>query len=890
MNHNYIFPLNSPGADLENVGGKGANLAILAKAGFQVPDGFTISTSAYRKFVKANELEGWVLGGVESVNQDDPAALEAASEEIRSRFAAGAIPLEIADEIKAAYAGLDNEPVAVRSSATTEDLPEMSFAGQQDTFLNVIGEEALLGAVVRCWSSLWTARAIAYRIRNQIDHAQAALAVIVQLMVQSEVSGVLFTANPLTGNRTEYVIDATYGLGEALVSGQVEPDHYVVEITKREVTNKTLGAKSTVIRGDAQGGVVTETVEGGDQQALNDAHILLLAEQGQRIAKLYQIPQDIEWAQAEGQIFILQSRAITSLYPLPEGMQPDPLRVFFSFASVQGIKGPMTPLGRDMVRQIFAGGGSIFGLHHTHETQPLLHEAGERLWGEMTMALRHPLGVNFFPRFFSVVDKVFVEILSGILDDPRLGAGKGRLRLSTFFRIARFLVPVYLKLPKYLIAPEGKARQLQQKIDGELIPLREFADSDSGLAHNVQLLKKIFHAFPVAFPGFGPGLFAGLFPMFLLSRISSHLTGSGDLALEITRGMPNNVTTEMDLHLWRAAQAIRSDPAAAEHVLNTDVEALAGEYLQGGLPADAQEAVVEFMAEYGMRGVNEIDFGRPRWREKPAPIMQALQSYLKIEDREQAPDAVFTRGEREAAQAVQKLQTAARATFGGGIKAHAIGALARRMRAYAGLRESPKFYVMRMMGIMRLKLLESGRDLVEAGVISAPDDLCYLTLNELSALADGGEQDWKALVADRREVEKREHLRRQEPRMILSDGCTYYHSLSAGEDEEGVITGSPVSPGLVEGVVRVVHDPHEADLAPGEILVCHGTDPAWTPLFLAAGGLVMEIGGVMTHGAIVSREYGIPAVVGIYQVTERLKTGQRIRLDGSSGRIQMLDD
>src|SRR5512138_2916380 len=250
-----ILPFTSPEATLESAGGKGLNLVRLTRAGFAVPRGFIISTDAYREFVETNRLLPVIQSAVTNVSAEDAEALERASLPIRAAFSAGKMPEGIESAIRAAYADLRPQtmddgpssvvhrpsPVAVRSSATAEDLPDLSFAGQQDTYLNVIGGEPLLQAVIDCWSSLWTARALGYRIRNGIDHQEAALAVIVQEMVQSESSGVLFTANPLTGLRSESVIDATLGLGEALVSGQVEPDHYVVDTLHKKMITKTLG-------------------------------------------------------------------------------------------------------------------------------------------------------------------------------------------------------------------------------------------------------------------------------------------------------------------------------------------------------------------------------------------------------------------------------------------------------------------------------------------------------------------------------------------------------------------------------------------------------------------------------------------------------------------------
>jgi len=817
-----ILPLHTNNATLALVGGKGANLAKLAQAGFPVPGGFLVTTEAYRNYVQANHLESLIQNRLTNLQPEDPTSLRSTSNQIRVWFSQGTIPPELTVIFKDAYASLKERPVAVRSSATAEDLPELSFAGQQDTFLNVVGEEALLRAVVDCWSSLWTARAIGYRSRNEIPHQEVALCVAVQEMVPAETSGVLFTANPLSGLRTETVIDATLGLGEALVSGQVEPDHYVVDTAEGLITSKTLGTKAIAIRGLAGGGVITEKTGAPGRQALPDEQIMALTELGAQVAAIYQFPH-------------------------------------------------------------------LFGFDVTHKTQGVIKIAGERLWGDFTAVLRHPLGQRVAPNVFSEIDPCVLPALDMLSDDVRLGAGTGRLRPSTLVRLARFAIPMFVRVLRSWRSPERRAEHIQRESDREIAKLQAQSEVPNekrpSLDPSIALYRQIYAAFPYAVPQIVSGLVAGLVPFFILRKIANQLTGSGDLALELTRGLPNNVTTEMDLTLWETAQTIRADTSARQHMQSATPEELADEYLSDQLPPSAQQVIAGFMKRYGMRGLGEIDIGRARWREDPTHIMGVLRSYLQIEEQSLAPDAIFERAENEAEAAITELEAAARGTFAGALKARIIRAAARRVRALAGLRESPKFHIVQMMGIVRQSLLHSGQSLVQAGVIKNPDDLFYLYLDELEALASAEKRDWKALVAGRRANYQLEMLRVQLPRLLLSDGRVFFEGVTSPVEEDDILRGSPVSPGVVEGVVRVVLDPRHADLTPGEILVCPATDPAWTPLFLAASGLVMEVGGMMTHGAIVAREYGIPAVVGVHQATTRLETGQRIQVNGSTGEI-----
>lgn len=878
---------------MEAAGGKGLNLIRLRRAGFAVPRGFIISTSAYREFVNVNRWLPAIRSAVGNLSAEDAAALERASAQIRVAFSAGKMPEGIESAIRAAYADFENKPVAVRSSATAEDLPDLSFAGQQDTYLNVIGSEQLLQAVINCWSSLWTARAIGYRIRNNIDHNEAALAVVVQEMVQSDASGVLFTANPLTGLRSEAVIDATLGLGEALVSGQVEPDHYVVDTLNHRTAAawrgvaQTLGAKKISTRGKAGGGVEVIEENAEARQALSEEEILQLASVGQQIQNEYGFPQDIEWAFADNKLYILQSRAITSLFPVPE-ISFDPLIVWFAFGAVQGLLGPMTPLGIDAGKHIFAGAGRMFGAHVEANEENVLVPAGERLWIKISDVIRHPVGNRVIGGALSFIEPSAGKILKSLLNDPRLGAGKGKLKFRTLLRMSRFALPVLGRLVRNLLQPEKARARFDAVIEANLAAAQvaPAADRFGRLMNVVAFMReRIAGALAFLLPRFIP-LFA---PSMVSLALLDEIAGDDEtLALEVTRGLPQNVTTEMDLALWQTATEIRADAASADEFRASDAPMLARRYRNGDLASAAQNAIARFMDKYGMRGVGEIDFGQPRWREDATPVMHTLQSYLNI-DAASAPDVLFARGEQAALRAVERLVLKARRGPAGWLKEKLVRGAARRIRLLMGARESPKFFAIRTMGIARQALLEVGEEFAEAETIERADDLVFLKLDELESLARDEPRAWKALIAERQAIYAREHRRKQVPRMLVSDGRAFYEGLGSETDTGNVITGSPVSPGVAEGIVHIILDPRGAQLAPGEILVCPGTDPAWTPLFMAAVGLITEVGGMMTHGSVVAREYGIPAVVGVHQATTRLKDGQRIRVDGTAGQIIVLE-
>lgn len=886
-----VLPLDTADATLESIGGKGLNLARLARAGFEVPGGFLVTTRAYREFVATAELVPVIQAAIAGLDSGDAPGLATAEATIRAAFGAAGIP-QCASEVSTAYQRLGvGVPVAVRSSATAEDLPELSFAGQQDTFLNVIGADQVVAAVVDCWASLWTARAIGYRIRNGIDHAEVALAVVVQRLVDADVSGVLFTADPLSGHRGRTVIDATRGLGEALVSGQVTPDHLVVETRTGAVEEHTVGAKAVATRPLAGGGVETSAAADGTA-ALTDAEIGRLVALGRRVQAEYGQPQDIEWAIVDGHLYVLQSRAITSLFPVPE-TDDGLLGVFFSFGAVQGMLAPMTPMGRDVIVRIFRGATRVVGAKPSAADR-LLHSAGERLWLRIDPALRHPIGHRLVPQILKVLEPSAGQIVTKLLTEPGLRP-HFRPSPASLARLVAFAGRVLPRVPLTLIDPDAATDRLNQAVDLYLeTAARRSAAADvlptpaARLAARLKAFEEnLAEAFPTLIPRFGPVIMPALI---LLSRLNglARRADPGDgsvasLGLAAVRGVEGNVTTYMDLGLWDVARAIQLDAAAAAAFgPDADPDVLAEAYLARRLPPVAQQKIERWMATYGMRGVAEIDFGRPRWREVPGQVMGTLLSFVAIADPAQAPDAQFAAAATGAGAAVARL-----AEVSG--RRRSVRFMASRIRGAIGARETPKFTVVRVLGLARTGFLASGDDLVAAGSLDRADDIFFLHLDELRRVWSRPGEYWRTLVTERRAADERERRRGQVPRMLTGDGRAFYEGLGA-QAADGGLAGSPVSPGVATGRVRVVFDPHITRLEPGEILVCPGTDPAWTPLFLAAGGLITEVGGMMTHGSVVAREYGIPAVVGVHDATRRLSTGQLVRLDGTTGAIAILQE
>ena len=854
--------MTTPAPDLARQGGKGANLVRLAAAGLPVPRFVIVETDAYRSFVAAAGLAPLIADALRA----NPAE---ASERIRAAFASAPVPVGLRQRLADLVAPLAERPVAVRSSATAEDLPGFSFAGQQDTFLQVEGVEAILGRIVACWSSLWTERAIVYRDRNGIGHDAIALAVVVQDMVDADASGVLFTANPRTGRRDETVIDATLGLGEALVSGQVTPDTFTVDGTTGALRTRELA---------------------GAEPALSTRQARELTLLGRRIAAHYGEPMDIEWVRVGDELSIVQARPITSLFPVPP---TDPrgsgeAELWLSFGAFQGMLEPITPLGQDVLRIIASGAPRVLGRRVDWRTNAYLRVAGERLWLRGDALLRNQLTRRLLRRALPVIEPGSVGILDQLAAERAFQPTAATPRPATMAGIARFAGRLS---PRIRLAQTDAARvrhhaertceRVLAQATTAITATGRHATPEARLADRLKALETVgARLMPAILPSFGPVMMGSMLALSRL-RAAAARTGLPDadaLALTVLRGLPGNVTTEMDVRLAEVAETIRDDATAWGWVAETPASDLARQFTRGNLPRVAQETIGEFLTDYGMRGVAEIDLGAPRWRDDPTPVMHTIQAYLTRTRGGPTPREEHTLGQQEAGRAARRLMDASPRA-----RAQRIRLEAKVIRGMFGARETPKFTLVRVLGQFRDALDASAADLVAAGRIDDPADLYLLHVDELRHAFT---KDWHAVVAGRRTVREAEARRRQVPRVLVSDGRAFHESLS-GETDAHFLRGAGVSPGVAEGPVRVVHHPRDEQLREGEILVCRGTDPAWTPLFRSAAGLITEVGGLMTHGSVVAREYGIPAVVGVHDATTRLATGQRIRIDGTSGAIEL---
>lgn len=794
------------------VGGKAANLGEMITAGERVPLGFCVTTAAY---------------------------------------SAAQLPVE---EIAAAYAGLGGGPVAVRSSATEEDLAEASFAGQQDTYLNIEGVDAVIDAVSRCWESLDNERATAYRQANAIDHGEVRMAIVVQRMVEADTAGVLFTADPLAGSRSRSVVDAVRGLGTAVVDGSTEPDHYVLDDGK--MPRFSTGC-------------------------LADEQLKELAAAGRRLQGLFGAPQDIEWAfDSDGVLWLLQSRAITTLFPAPPQDVPDGPQLYLEMGHMQGMLRPFTPMGMTMVQQIWARWCATVGVTiDPYAPDGLMVDIGGRLYVNISSMLRSKWMRRSAVDSFAVYGPRVQRMVKHMLNDPRFAAREGLpLTVRTAVTVSLALLPRIVDVGWSLARPEaarGKAyvaveRMRRSTGPGEDATARQRWGWLVGSGFDVTLGKGMNDVIgPVV-----AGIVAGTAPAVLLKGIATQRETDAALG-----GMPYNVTTEMDLALWQLAVEAREHGTLFS---DTPPDELARCYRRGELP---EIGIEEFLASYGHRAAAEIDIGVPRWRDDPTPVFDSIANYLRLLDPEHAPDRRFQRAADAAETTIASLSER-------GVRARPVrGRLARfflrRSRALTGMREFAKFAWLVPFAELRRQLMLVGRDLVDAGVLNKADDIMFLEFNEAYA-ATRQYTDFRALVTERRRTHERELLRKRVPPMLLTDGTDVAATMPPDEAPENGFVGVPAAAGNAQGSARVILDPVGAHIEPGEILVAPTTDPGWTPLFLPAAGLVSDTGSTIAHGPTVAREYGIPAVICVPEATTSIRTGDLLRIDGATGTVELV--
>jgi phosphoenolpyruvate synthase/pyruvate phosphate dikinase len=845
------------------VGGKGAQLGELSRIeGINVPPGFCVTTDAFRRIMEGASSIGELLDRLSRLVPEDREAVRTLSAEVRRVIEAVAVPDELAAAITGSLAELGQRVAcAVRSSATAEDLPTASFAGQQDTYLNVVGSAAILHHVSRCWASLFNERAVAYRLRNGIDHRGVYMAVVVQQMVFPEAAGILFTADPVTSNRKLVSVEASFGLGEALVSGRVNADVYKVRDAR--VVEKTIGIKKLVIHASPGGGTQEETIDPvrQEQPALTDAQVVRLAQLGRRIEAHFGWPQDIEWCLVGDSFQIVQSRPITTLFPIPVASDQEN-HVYVSVGHAQMMTDAMKPLGLSFwqlttPRPMFVAGGRLFvdvasGLASPASRAGLLEVLGrgDPLIGD---ALR------------TILERAdFIPILPDANPGPTPDRG----------------VPAPIETDPAIVTglierSEASIDKLKSDIHGKSGPaLLDFILAD------IQELRRILMD-----PQSHQVFMSAMEATWWLNEHMEAWLGEKNAADTLTQSVPHNVTSEMGLALLDVADVIRPHPEVVAYLQDVEDDGFLDEMLELAGGREARDAILAYLDKYGMRCVGEIDITRPRWSERPTTLVPLILGNIKNFETG-AGERRFEQGLREAREKERELLARLRNLPDGEQEVDETKQMIDLVRTFIGYREYPKYGMVSRYFVYKMALLEEAGRLVQAQVLRGKEDIFYLTFQELHDVVRTNCVD-DQLVSQRKDAFRSDQALTP-PRVLTSDGEVIAGAYRRQDVPAGALVGLPVSSGTVEGRARIILDMAEADLEPGDILVTTYTDPSWSPLFVAIRGLVTEVGGLMTHGAVIAREYGLPAVVGVEQATRLIPDGQRIRVHGTDGYVELL--
>ncbi len=933
----YTTPLSTKDDALEVVGGKGQSLAKMANAGFHVPGGFLVTTAAYRGFVADNNLQDQILVFAKPAVVEGRASFEQSSANIQTLFADNDLAAQITTEIRQAYEALDGQPpVAVRSSANAEDLPGLSFAGQQETYLNVTGADAVVAAVKNCWASLWTAQAISYRHQNGIDQDSVAMAVVVQIMVPSEVSGILFTANPATGERNEIVINASFGLGEAVVSGQVTPDTYVVDKANRTVKETMIGPKEQKIISDGEQGVRMEDVSASerDQSSLSDDMLTELIETVLKIEALYDgQPQDIEWAFSKGQLHLLQSRPITNL-PVQlievEWIPTPPAKTLVRRQIVENMPDPVCPLfeqlylteGLEMPRKDrspMVGGGPVFvtmnGFAYQRadwlQLQPKKDQESREVTEEdleaqeAALARQAEAAIKAQLQQQSIADheEHDMELMVADLSEEDRKAFREFAASQNIDDLAHQVTMPKTETSVYMFASKTafNDRQLAEWHDETMPRLRgigeKWARLDLATASDEELLAGITemgheegnywssnasHTFGVAKST----------DSHLQDFLEYHLPDHNYISGQFLSGIESK-TMQANRDLFEIAKLVRAHEELTYLVIVTPAQFLM-DVLRERAREDAEVAAVvaridEYLDTYGHQGYS-MDFVEPTQTEDPSALFATIKAMVGDPDYDPKNQEIKAKAIRDEKFAeVSELLT--------GIEYWQFRYRWWLARKYNYIREEVAFYFGYTWKGLRPMAAELGRRMVEAGTFLTPEDTYFLFTDELDqaiAARKSGKPlpELGRLASERREL--REARKRHHPPGTVPDeasnvpGIRFKETQIRNDESSDAMRGFTVSSGRITAPASVILGPAEFDrMAPGSILVSPLTTPAWTQLFAHAVGLVTDMGSILAHGSIVAREYGIPAVLGVGNGTKRIEHGQMITIDGDAGTVEI---
>ncbi|MFJ7469486.1 phosphoenolpyruvate synthase [Peribacillus frigoritolerans] len=854
------------------VGGKGMNLGECSRIdGILVPEGFCVTTEAFKRVIGENDELHQLLDQLAVQKVDERKRISEISRKIRDLIEGIEIDKGIEEDIDRCLLTFGFEHAyAVRSSATAEDLPFASFAGQQDTYLNIKGKDEILQHVSKCWASLFTDRAVIYRMQNGFDHRKVYLSVVIQRIIFPQASGILFTADPVSSNRKVLSIDASFGLGEALVSGLVSADNYKVQ--EGRIVEKKISTKKLAIYARKEGGTVEKEIEPGQQvlSTLSDEQVFELERIGRKLEAHFGCPQDIEWCLVDDTFYIVQSRPITTLYPIPEANDEEN-HVYVSVGHQQMMTDAMKPLGL-----------SFWLL----TTPAPMRKAGGRLFVDVTHMLATPDSRKMLLDAMGQHDPLMKDALMNIMEradfiktspDDNKGpstsksSNKGIASLGSQAQIENDPTIVSELIKSSETSIEELKQNIQMKSGSELFDF---------ILEDILILKKILFD-PQSSAVFTAAIDASAW----INEKMNKWLGEKNAADTLSQSVPNNITSEMGLALLDVADMIRPYPEVIDYLQQVKDDNFMDELVKFNGGQETQDAIYNYLGKYGMRCAGEIDITKTRWSEKPTTLVPVILSNIKNFE-PNASNRKFEQGRQEALKKEKEILDRLKQLLDGEQKAKETKRMISLIRNFIGYREYPKYGMVSRYFVYKQALLKEAEQLVQTNVIHEKEDIYYLTFEELHEVVRTNKLDYQ--IISKRKDEYKLYEKLTPPRVITSDGEIIVGEYKRDNLKAEAIVGLPVSSGVIEGRARVILNMEDADLEDGDILVTTFTDPSWTPLFVSIKGLVTEVGGLMTHGAVIAREYGLPAVVGVENATKLIKDGQRIRVNGSEGYIEIL--
>ena len=863
---------------LEQVGGKALSLITMTRAGMPVPPGFVLTVRFFEPWVAALlATPDWA-----AVQGAGGEGLTASTRALQALCAGLPFSVEQRAELeRALYAlreGNGDSLYAVRSSSPDEDLDAASFAGGYETTLGVT-RETVEAAIRTSFASSFDKRVFLYKREHNLPTDRPHIAVIVQQLVHATSAGVAFSLNPLNNCYDEAVINANHGLGESVVSGAVTPDVFVVDKVTRQILDTQIGGKEVVVTVNDAGGTSRSSRPNHPQAAITPDEVMAIADLLGRVEGYYQKPVDIEWAIAGEDLHLLQARPITTHLPLAEEMLTapgQPKRLYADATLIeQGLQEPLSVLGTDFLRYILKQmSGPMGGLEPGIDG--IAFTAGGRYWMNLSHSIKM-LGANASIAPGAFGDASVKAILDTIDLEPYLPKKLPRRLSSAKRKMALTIAPTMLPVLMAYLRPEA----FMQKYRGSLPRhLQRFEAISSEHASMHDLANDLTELLRFFFMDYGmPMIFAARFAERRMKRLFQPETPAvRDNLVSLGISLPGNKTAEMGEALCELA----SSPEVRCYA--------SGEFLAHLEQRDLNAAFLErwnrFVGEFGARCPREIDVATPRPNEQPLLLYEELKNLSLAVAGRDATTSFFdeARSKREAAyDALHEL-----ALEKGKRHARAFEKQYRVWVTLAGYRETPKHYVIKVIDRFRKRVLQVGEGFVTARRLDSPEQIFDLTVEDIDRALTDPTLDLRSLAAERPAFINRVRRSHLAPHMIDSRGKMFYPP--AKKAEAGSLVGVAISPGIARGRVRVLHSVDEKKLLPGEILVARATDPGWTPLFINAAGIILEVGGPLQHGAIVAREYGIPCVSGLHGATDKLKDGQLVEVDGSNGIVRLLEE